>query len=405
MKNITIDQIRPGMVLASEVRSSKGRWLLDQGLTLEDNHLRILNMWGVTEVCVEDETADSPCARDAALLETAEGLVRARFGECVIQDAPTSELRRQCVLLCADRLAEGWRPQPLPAEPETGGELREPVPSLESLTSDDDLLATLPDIYLQINTALEDPACTAARLADIISKDTGMSAKLLRLVNSPALGRGQKVDTLSRGVVLLGLKELSQLALGLSVMTAFKDVPDGLFPVAEFWKHSLACGVLAGLLALRLGRRELERFFVAGLLHDVGRLVMLRRAPGAVVQATRMAGQRRMPLREAERAVFGFDHCRVAERLMHRWGLPETLTGIIVAHHDPLQWEKPQDAAVLSVANDMAIALEFGCSGQHVFTGLESGAWELLGLPVGVQGAVIAQARRQLNDIVTTFLG
>lgn len=408
MKRLNVHDIHPGLTLAEDVRGANGQLVLFRDVILEEKHIRVLNMWGVTEVLVQEtsgQATDEPQQIDNPSRAAAEERVNRRFFVSDPTEDPIPELREQCVANFEKRFARGWTPTPQP-KPHAGKLTSAPSGlGLDRLTSDDSGLVSLPDIYFRVSQALDDPACTAARLADLISKDSSMSARLLKLVNSPAMGQGQKVDSLSRGVVLVGVKELSQLALGISVMSSFKGLALEQFPVVEFWKHSLACGVLARLLAMRLGLPEVERFFVSGMLHDLGRLVMIKLAPRDVDAVIALTRQRKAPLWSMEREFFGFDHCQVAAALMERWRIPASLAEIIATHHAPTLSGDPVGAAIVNTADALAIALEYGFSGQHHFTGLAPGAWKLLGQPPSVVPVVIAQANRQLDDIYAIFLG
>lgn len=405
MQQVNIKEVKPGMVLAREVCGTDGRMLLGKGVSLEDKHLRILNMWGVSEIFILDgETEkEEPQLQDAHLL-AAEELVASRFAVPEPYAPHLAELRRQCVLHYAQRFAQGWSPEntscyalpaPLPAR----------IPTLEELRSDVSGLVSLPDVYHRINQALELPTCTASHLADIIAKDSGLSARLLRLVNSPALGTGRSVDSLARGVVILGIKEVSQLALGIAVISTFEGQALQGFPMVEFWKHSLGSAIFARLLAVRLEHSDPERFFVAGMLHDIGRLVLLKVAPKAMGRVFQIACEQRVSIWTAEQEVFGYTHHDVAQTLMQHWRLPSTLTSLIIGHHAPEQAESPQAAAIVAVADALTIALGYGNNGQPYFTGLNGAAWDLLELPPSVLAVIIGQAQRQLEDIFTAFLG
>ncbi len=406
MQQVNIKDIKPGMILAQDVCGSNGRMLLGKGVTLENKHLRILNMWGVSEIFIaagtEEETG--PHILEAHLL-AAEERVASRFAMENPDADPLPELRRQCVLHYAQRFAQGWYPQHQLIYPpqETLQGCR--IPTLAELTTRECGLVSLPDIFYRINDALDSPNCTASHLADIISKDSGLSARLLRLVNSPALSPGRAVDSLIRGVVILGIKEISQLALGITVLSTFKGQALDGFPMVAFWKHSLSCAVFARLLATRQGKQDPELFFLAGLLHDLGRLLLLNLAPQPAGLAMSKASEERIPSWAAEQAVFGYDHCDVAKALMERWRLPASLVQLIACHHAPEQSQAPLGSAVLTVADAISNALEYGTNGQYYFTGMARGAWECLQFSPSVLAVVIGQAQRQLEDIYTAFLG
>lgn len=405
MKMVNIADVGPGAVLAQDVLGLNGRLLARKGTTLDSNQIRVFSMWGVTEVQVSEPgpAASSADAVDTQCLERAR-----RFAETFLafdesSPPPCAEMRRQCVGHLAERISNGWTPpdqelllRPIPDAAS--------APSLDRLLSADRRLCTLPDVYFKIQDALNDPTCTSARLTDVISKDMAMSAKLLRLVNSPAFSGGRQVDSLSRGVLVLGAKEISQLALGITVLSKFKSPLAEPVSMADFWTHGLVCGIFAGLLAVHANRRDQERFFVAGVLHDIGRLVMLKVAPDQAVRSIRLALASRRPLHEAEREVFGYDHTQVAARLLADWRIPESLADLVVGHH-PAPGEPLGDAAFVNMADALTIALQYGSSGQYVGFGPAEGVWEHLGLSQGTLRVVILQMQRQLENVMPIFFG
>ncbi len=406
MQQVNIKEVKPGMVLAQEVCGSNGRMLLGKGVTIEDKHLRIMNMWGVSEIFIHNGPEDPGEPQiDAAHLLAAEERVASRFVLENPEQEPLPELRKQCVSNYAQRFSQNWSPASWLNYPPQDTLKGCHIPTLTELTSIECGLVSLPDIFYRINDALDSPSCTASHLADIISKDSGLSARLLRLVNSPALNPGRTVDSLARGVVILGMKEISQLALGVTVLASFKNQALHHFPMVEFWKHSLSCAVFARLLAIRLENKNSELFFLAGLLHDVGRLLLLHLAPQAAGLALSKAHEERIPSWAAEQAVFGYNHSDVAKTLMERWRLPASLVQLIAGHHAPKESQEPQGSAVLTVADAMSNALEYGTNGQYYFTGMAEGAWELLQCSPSVLAVIIGQAQRQLEDIYTAFLG
>ena len=127
-------------------------------------------------------------------------------------------------------------------------------------------LASLPNIFFQITEALKNPRSSASYVAEVISKDVALSAKLLKMVNTPFYGFPSKIDTLSRAVTIVGTTQLTNLAMGVSVITAFDNIPEEFFTLKEFWLHSVTCGILARLLAGQVGIGGNEKFFIAGLL-------------------------------------------------------------------------------------------------------------------------------------------
>ncbi|UZP66984.1 HDOD domain-containing protein [Desulfovibrio mangrovi] len=409
MGRVNASDLRAGMVLASDAVGTNGRLLLPKGTTLEEQHIRVLKIWGALDADIQHMSGDE--ASQASLDDIHEEHLKAarNFVDCLFDDAdltihPMHELHTACIKLYGARAEAGqqlspdafnWTPIPHPDNiPQT---------ALNEFVSTDRGLASFPDIYFRINNALEDPSSTANKLADVISKDPSISAKLLSLVNSPFYGFGQRIDSLSRSVALVGAREISQLALGVAVMDLFIGVPDGLITVRGFWQHSVACGVLSRILASHITGMQQERCFVIGLLHDIGRLVMLKLAPQHVAWALNQSRTEHIPLNEAEQFVFGFDHTDVAEALFKRWNLPEELLDGVASHHDN-DALPPREAAVCATADTLAIAMGYGANGSITVRTIPPAVWQSLDLPDSVLEATMLAAERQIHDITSIFL-
>jgi HD-like signal output (HDOD) protein len=138
---------------------------------------------------------------------------------------------------------------------------------------DNELVFSLPTIYFELQAALNDPNKTFQDLGDIISFDPALSARLLKIVNSPFYGFPSKIDTISHATSIIGRDQLTDLALATLVIYQFRGIPNNLFNMEKFWRHSMACGVVARSIAEFRGEKNVERFYLAGILHDIGRLV------------------------------------------------------------------------------------------------------------------------------------
>ena len=271
----------------------------------------------------------------------------------------------------------------------------------------DPTLTSLPDVFVRINEVLNDPGSTAQEAAGAIGKDTSLSAKLLQLVNSAFYGFPVKVDTLSRAVTIVGSRQISTLALGISVLGIFKDLPEGLVEMRSFWKHSIGCGIIASNLATAGGGGdgvEVERLFVAGLLHDVGRLVLYRNLPRHAAHVLAKARNEGIFLRDAERALLGFDHATLGGMLLRRWRFPEHLERAVRHHHGGISPMGQPMPAMIHVADAAANALLLGASGEIYVPPLSPAAWVTLGLSPERLADVVAAADVQAAEIITMFL-
>ena len=163
-------------------------------------------------------------------------------------------------------------------------------------------------------------------------------------------GFPQTIDSVSRAVALVGAKELSTLALGISAINYFHDIPAELVDMKTFWRHSITCGIFAKLLAGTQTGLAPERFFIAGLLHDVGRLIMFKKLPYASTEAMLFARENSIPLVEAERSIMEFCHTDISEPLLASWKFPEGLSNMINFHHNPMEFPNPLEPAIIHIA-------------------------------------------------------
>jgi len=414
MGRINVDDLQTGMVLSEDLLGPHGRFLLPGGTVLDAGHLRVLKTWGVTEASIEGVTraeaeAEAEARLDPALLERAREHAEAMFMAADDAEEPMAEIRRLAVMRLARRMADGWSPHADLPDPETMACETGPLPTADELAGEEAALSTFPDIYHRILEALRSPTSSARHVAKVVGMDASLSARLLRLVNSPFYGFPSRIETIDRAVAIVGMNEVTTLAMGLSLVRRFKDLPAACLDMKEFWKHCIACGILARLLSgQKVGLSE-ERHFVAGLLHDLGRLIIIKRLPAACARSMRLSVSKGVPLYEAEREVLGYDHAQVGSRLFAKWRLPASLVTAVGRHHSPPLADRPDnnapDAAIIQLADTLAIALGMGTSGSLLVPAMRAETWQSLDLPLGALATCARQAERQVGEIVHAFLG
>jgi HD-like signal output (HDOD) protein len=266
-------------------------------------------------------------------------------------------------------------------------------------------VSSLPAVFLRLNEAINSPRSSIIDMSKIIAEDPGLTARLLRLVNSSLYSFPGKIETISRAVVIVGVQQLRELALATSVMKLFEKIPEDLASMESFWAHSVACGLAARILASHRRDPNVERFFVAGILHDVGKLVIYSQSPDLAREALRAAAGNGSLLHEAEAHAIGFDHTFVGRLLVRAWKLPASLEEVAGCHHAPaLATRFPVEAAVVHLADILAHVLQLGASGQIVVPPLDPQAWDLLGIPAGSLVLTLEQVERQFSDVLSTLL-
>lgn len=284
-------------------------------------------------------------------------------------------------------------------------------------------LVSLPEVCIEVQELADSPYSTASDLGAVIGKDPALSARLLRIVNSAYFGLPRRVDTLTRAVNLVGLRELRTLTLAASAAEVFGDIDSRLLDMPTFWQHSVYCGLVAGTLAGAARVLHRERLFTAGLLHDVGRLLMLMKLPqemAAVMSQYRTADE----ICRAEAQQVGFDHAEAGGALLEHWNLPATLCAAVRHHHDPGAAEQGRlDAAILHLADRVTHAAQVSggpnpvgyydpfrallASAEHAGEIVEQavgqarpGAIELTGLTRDALQAAVRDAARDFDSVL-----
>ncbi|THB62846.1 MAG: HDOD domain-containing protein [Desulfovibrio sp.] len=437
MSALNIADLKPGMCLARDVKDRNGRLLLNAGLELTDKHLRVLRIWGVTEAHIQGESRESVAEQAAAdvdpqVLARAEEAVAWRFLHCNPDQDVVAELRRICVQReVREMLRKGVEGMEVSsqegeddashdkdgAEQETGkaaveaGETRlekEPAQprtkiSPNELVRDELVLGTLPKIFHKLVDVVNDSRNSAADVAEVIARDVDLSARLLKVVNSPFYGLASRIDTISRAVAVVGSNQLLALAMGISVVSTFTGIPKDLADMESFWRHSIACGIGARILAGYSHTPNTERFFVAGLLHDIGRLMIYKLMPDSGRLILSKAAKDKRLLVDVEQDVLGFTHHRLGGVLLKQWKLPVSLEMNVRRHHDPSLAANPREAAIIAVADLLANTVQLGASGERYIPRLESGAWEVLDLPLSIVGQAMEQMEYQVDEILEFF--
>lgn len=257
--------------------------------------------------------------------------------------------------------------------------------TLSEITRDIDQLVSLPSVFVRLNQLVESPRSTVNQIADVISQDPALTARLLRMANSAMFGIRSQVDTISKAVNIIGMKRLRDLALATATVKAFEKTTNPLLPQEEFWLHSIRCGLAAKFLGEQAKLPQSESLFIAGLLHDIGDLIMFHRVP----EESRLAIEQTVEdsdtvsLQEAEQKILGFNHAMVGMELAKHWNLPALFIESIRWHHEPekaTQFQK--QVAVVHIANTLAVLAELNTSDiEHTDAPpIHPTVWPLIGL-------------------------
>jgi putative nucleotidyltransferase with HDIG domain len=246
---------------------------------------------------------------------------------------------------------------------------------LKAITKRIQSLPTLPPVVRRLTTMVESPDVTAKDVGKLISSDQVLSAKVLKLVNSPFYGFPGKISSISHAIILLGFNVIKGVVLSASVFDLMEESMTGL------WEHSLGTAVISGTIGRTLGLGEPEEISTAALLHDIGKVLVRASLPEDYNQITERVQEKKYYFREAELEVIGVDHAEIGSWLSKEWGLPERLTIPITFHHDPDEAIRLKDrVAVVHIADSLCRAFGVGNGGDEWVRPISESAWNRLGM-------------------------
>lgn len=270
-------------------------------------------------------------------------------------------------------------------------------------------LVTLPDVFVRINKLIEDPESSVADIAKAVSQDPSFTVRLLRVANSTFYSFSSTIDTVNKAVSVIGTNQIRNLALATAVADSFSGLPNNLISMENFWRHSLYCALIARGLARQARKCDAEAVFTAGLLHDIGELVIFNRLPEKAREVLQLVidSADELPIYQAERQILGFDHAQVGGELARQWKLPPLLEECIGCHHDIRAAKRyPVEAALVHIANALSIMAEVRTFDSADVSPIEQHAWDLSGLVAeDVIEQAVSEAQEGIAETERIFLG
>lgn len=269
---------------------------------------------------------------------------------------------------------------------------------VQSVIRETAVLYSLPDVCLRLQELIARPDTELDDIASVIALDPALTVRLLRLANSPFYNFSGSVETVARAVRVIGMNELYNLVLASSVTQSFAGIPPELVDMPGFWRHSVNTGLLARELGKVCGLKQGERLFVVGLLHNIGKLVMVGHLPELTREAITLNGYYSSPW-EREELVLGYSFADVGAELLKAWGMPEALWELVACQHAPQTARHlPAAAALLHIASRAISAHEAEDKGGQGFdyqAAIEPEAWRQTGLCLDNLGPALAQVNLQ----------
>ena len=268
-------------------------------------------------------------------------------------------------------------------------------------------LVSLPEACVKVNALLDDPETTAEDLGRVISQDPALTVRMLHIANSAFYGLSTEVDNVSKAVRVIGMQKMRELVLATSAVKAFNGLPNDSVTLENFWLHSIYCGLIAKGLAANCKQVSTETMFTAGMLHDIGQLIIFNKFPEQSRKILTMGIDEpsEPELYLLERDLIGFDHCEVGSELAKNWKLPELLQECIEFHHEPDRAQAfPLEVAIIYIANHLAVMAEINSSDLNDGPEILSSAIETVGVSPESFTPIIEEARSQFVEMKSALL-
>jgi len=276
--------------------------------------------------------------------------------------------------------------------------------SIDNYLKDSSKLPSLPEIYFQLEEAIQNPLVSFEEVGEIVSRDPGLSARLLCIANSSLFSFPAQVSTISRAITLVGMQQLRDLVLATEMINLFRKFKSDAVDMKSFLLHSIACGTVARVMATYRHEPNVELFYVTGLLHDIGRLCLYIQSPGLMKEALRMAAVEQIPLHQAEMQVFGFDHAILACHLLKKWNLSPAQQDGVCFHHQPMESERyPIVSYVTHIADIFSLAIWPASSGSSSIPPLEKAVWTKLKFSPAMISELVKQSEKIYAETLELF--
>jgi putative nucleotidyltransferase with HDIG domain len=258
-------------------------------------------------------------------------------------------------------------------------------------------LPSLPVIVMELLDTIGKDDIDIRTLADKVSHDQALTAKTLRLANSSFYGLPRKVTTIAQAISVLGFQSVRTLITAAAVTGSFTAPPGSSFDFSSFWRHALGTAVAARSLA-RHAHVNVEFAFTAGLLHDLGRLVLVTCYPERYDEALAWRREQDSLILEAERHVLGTDHTVVGGALAEHWKFPSVIQKAVMCHHEPDAKDAGVLAAVIHVADAISHGLDLSADPADAVPPVSDQTWAGLALPSARLREILEEALVQFEE-------
>jgi len=283
---------------------------------------------------------------------------------------------------------------------------------LKSLGNKVDIPA-LPELYMRLREIIADPNGNAGKVALLLAKEPSLSMRILHMVNSPVFALRQQATRVEQAVSLLGMNEVANIVLSTTLLKSFPAQPGHRhLDLHKFWEHSIGTGIMArilGGLAHPSARMPVDDSFVAGLIHDIGKLMLYQNFAPEFTRALDLCKSRKTTLLVAEQETLGFTHQDIGAFVADQWGFGRHMVKALELHNSPDDLDTGDASytfvALIHVADVLAHALRFGDSGDPFIPRFSGRAFDSLGIDLKAVPLLLEQGRSSFTEVKELVAG
>jgi len=265
-------------------------------------------------------------------------------------------------------------------------------------------LVSLPEVCIRISEMVNDSRYSASHIGKVISKDAALTARLLRIVNSAFYRFPAKIETVSRAITIVGNRELKDLVLAATIAGVFERISTDLMDLDTFWRHGIYCGILSKLIAENCNVLHSERLFAAGLMHDIGKLVICYKLPKVARQAAELSIEKNISIYAAEQKILGFNHADVGAELMKMWDFPMSHKMVALFHHKPLLADDYSvEVSIVYLANIISHMAENGEIDRNRINSIDKQIWQTTKIDKNNIESLLVESRDYFIEALSLF--
>ncbi len=242
---------------------------------------------------------------------------------------------------------------------------------IESLSS----LPTIPPVVTKILSLIDSEDTSLKKIGEFISQDQSVSARVLKIVNSPIYGFPGRISSVHQALMLIGLSAVKGMLLGISIFDMMQQSMVGL------WEHSIGTAIASRVIATKVGIKNPEDVSIAGLIHDIGKVALSMCYPELYKEALQKASEKGLYILEAEAETFGITHAQAGRWLTEKWNFPKELIEAVSFHHRPSSSDRfKRTTSIVMLAENIIKMMGFGFSGDPFVHNIEESVWKEIGL-------------------------